>query len=117
MKMIVYTASALLFAFPTLADIPQVLAATITQSGNGWRFDVTIQHADAGWEHYADGWGVYLEDGTELGYRELAHPHDSEMPFTRSLSGVEIPDGVARVFVRPRDLVHGEGESFAVELP
>ena len=117
MKLITYTAAALLLALPALADLPQVLEVKATQSGESWRFDVRLTHADTGWDHYADGWGVYLEDGTELGYRELAHPHVNEMPFTRSLSGVEVPEGITRVFIRPRDLVHGEGELFAVDLP
>lgn len=114
---ITYAAAALFFALPAFADLPQVLEVKATQSGSSWRFDVRLTHADTGWEHYADGWGVYLEDGTELGYRELLHPHVNEMPFMRSLSGVDIPDGVTRVYVRPRDSVHGEGAMFAVDLP
>ncbi len=111
------TLAALLFAVPAFADTPQVLSVTASSINGTWRFDVRLTHTDTGWEHYADGWGVYLEDGTELGYRELLHPHVNEMPFTRSLSGVEIPEGVTRVFIRPRDNVHGEGELFAVDLP
>jgi len=33
----------------------------------------------------------------------------NEQPFTRSLSGVEIPADVAEVSVRARDSVHGYG--------
>ncbi len=117
MRSAVFAGILVVFGTMVVADIPQVLAVSATPSGSGWRFDVRLTHADEGWEHYADGWGVYLEDGTELGYRELLHPHVNEMPFTRSLSGVEIPEGVTRVYIRPRDLVHGEGELFAVDLP
>jgi hypothetical protein len=41
-----------------------------------------------------------------------------EQPFTRSLSGVTIPDGVDRVTVRARDSVHGHGgASVTVDVP
>lgn len=108
---------ALLLGTPLGADNAQVLSAEATLTGQTWRFDVTLTHADAGWDHYADGWGVYLPDGTELGYRTLAHPHVNEMPFTRSLSGVVIPDDVTEVLIRPRDNVHGEGPDFLLALP
>jgi len=36
-------------------------------------------------------------DGKILGTRVLLHPHMAEQPFTRSLSGVAIPDSVAEV--------------------
>jgi hypothetical protein len=39
----------------------------------------------------------------------LLHPHENEQPFTRSQSGVEIPDGVNQVRVRAHDLVDGYG--------
>jgi len=53
-----------------------------------------------------------------LGVRELAHPHVNEQPFTRSLGGVEIPDGVQEVTIRARDSVHGYGGAeLSVELP
>ena len=35
--------------------------------GSGrWRFDVTVRHADEGWDHYADKWDVVAPDGTVL---------------------------------------------------
>jgi hypothetical protein len=111
--------SALLYLIPSiaLAGPAVVVDATATQSGQTWSFSVTIEHADTGWDHYADGWGVYAPDGTELGYRVLAHPHVNEQPFTRSLSGVVIPGGVTQVVIKPRDLVHGIGADFIVPLP
>lgn len=69
------------------AGTPVVVAVEASKVGNSWRFDVSLHHDDEGWNHYADGWGVYLEDGTEMGYRFLAHPHVNEQPFTRSLGG------------------------------
>ncbi len=110
---------ALLYLIPTIAvaGTAQVVDATAKQSSRGWTFSVTIKHADTGWDHYADGWGVYAPDDTELGYRVLAHPHVNEQPFTRSLSGVVIPDGITQVVIKPRDLVHRVGADFILTLP
>jgi len=88
------------------ADVVKVEAY---QVGNEWSFDVTVRHADTGWDHYADKWDVIAPDGTVLGTRVLYHPHVNEQPFTRSLGGVAIPDGVAEVIVRAHDSVHGYG--------
>ena len=79
------------------------------EAGGSYRFTVTVAHADEGWDHYADQWDVVAPDGTVLGTRVLAHPHVTEQPFARSLSGVEIPDGIDSVTVRARDSVHGYG--------
>ena len=99
------------------ADIPKIVAVDAIETGETWQFNVAVLHADTGWEHYADGWGIYTIEGTELGYRVLAHPHVNEQPFTRSLSGVAIPDGITQVFILPHDLVHGDGPKFTVTLP
>lgn len=104
-------------ATPALADAPMIQAVTARQTGAGWRFDVTLTHPDTGWDHYADGWHVLAPDGTELGMRDLVHPHEHEQPFTRSLSGVQIPDGITRVQVRARCLVDGWAETtYTVDL-
>ena len=103
-------------ALPAFADTPVVEAVTATRGADGWRFDVTVSHPDTGWDHYADGWRVEDEAGTDLGTRVLMHPHVTEQPFTRSLGGVAIPDGTARVYVRARDSVHGWSEPYAVDL-
>ncbi len=90
------------------ADV--VDAVAVSEAAGTWRFDVTVRHADAGWEHYADRWEVVNPaDGGILGTRVLYHPHDDEQPFTRSLRGVEIPEGVTRVILRARDSKHGWG--------
>ena len=68
-----------------------------------------IEHADAGWDHYADKWELLTPEGTVLGIRTLHHPHVGEQPFTRSLSGVKIPATVAEVTVRAHDSVHTYG--------
>jgi len=99
--------SSLSFAFAGEADVVDV---EVTKQGEGtFRFDVTLRHADEGWDHYADRWEVLGPDGAALGVRELAHPHVNEQPFTRSLSGVAIPADVGEVRVRARDSVHGYG--------
>ena len=69
--------------------------------------DVTVEHADEGWDHDADAWDVVAPDGTVLGTRTRLHPHETEQPLTRSLSGVAIADDVAEVTIRARDSVHG----------
>ncbi|SEW30963.1 hypothetical protein SAMN04488515_2193 [Cognatiyoonia koreensis] len=97
----------LMLAAPAFAEPVTVLDVTATPSGDTWRFDVTVEHPDTGWDHYADGWRVEDADGNELGMRVLAHPHVNEQPFTRSLSGVVIPQDVNTVYVRARDLVDG----------
>jgi hypothetical protein len=89
-------------ASPALSDTPKVVAAEVQRGETGWIITVTLSHPDAGWDHFASGWRVELADGTELGYRELSHPHVDEQPFTRSLSGVPFPDGATEVYVRPR---------------
>jgi hypothetical protein len=48
-------------------------------------------------------------DREVLGTRVLYHPHVAEQPFTRSLGGVEVPQGAREVVVRAHDLVHGYG--------
>lgn len=107
---------AFLTATAAFGGSPEVVAVKATQAGGGWRFDVTLSHEDTGWDHYADGWGVYTEDGSELGYRVLHHPHVEEQPFTRSLGHVVVPGGVDAVVIVPRDNVHGLGDGFRVEL-
>ena len=82
-----------------------------------YRFDVTVQHADQGWDHYADRWDVVAPDGAVLGERVLAHPH-TPAPFTRSLSGVKIPAGITEVTVRAHDSVHElGGRTMRVPVP
>ena len=81
-------------------------------------FSVTLQHGDEGWEHYAIQWDVMTMDGVVLKTRVLYHPHVDEQPFTRSLSGVEIPAGTTRVKIRAKDLKHGySNDEYIVRIP
>lgn len=100
-------------ASPAFADAPVVESVTVS----GDQFSVTLSHPDTGWDHYADGWEVLDADGNSLGVRVLAHPHVTEQPFTRSLSGVQIPEGATVVYVRARCNVDGwSDELFEVVL-
>jgi hypothetical protein len=102
-------------AYADEADVVDV-KATLTDE-NTYRFDVTVSHADEGWEHYADRWDIVAPDGKVLGTRVLYHPHVDEQPFTRSLDAVQIPPALNQVTVRAHDLVHGYGgEEMTVEL-
>ena len=96
-------------------DYAQVVFVSATQSSDGtWRFDTTVRHNDQGWEDYADAWQVVDLDGTVLGERILLHPHDTEQPFTRSQSGIAIPDDVTQVIVQAKDNVEGFGGQVVV---
>jgi len=110
-------AALLIVSSPALANEPSVTDARASQSGGTWRFDVTVTHADAGWDHYANAWQIAAPDGTVLGTRELLHPHVSEQPFTRSLGNVRIPPGVDQVQIRASDSVHGWGQPYIFTLP
>ena len=107
------------FAVPAMAGEADVVKVDVAKEGAGsYRFDVTVRHADAGWKHYANKWEVIGPDGKILGTRVLLHPHESEQPFTRSLSAVKIPAGVDRVILRAYDSVHeAGGAEVEVTLP
>ncbi|WP_163847648.1 hypothetical protein [Pseudooceanicola aestuarii] len=86
-------------ALSTWADSPRIVDASARKSAMGWRIEVTLEHPDSGWDHYASGWEVLDQDGNRAAFRELAHPHVTEQPFTRSLSSVMLPDGTRKVFI------------------
>lgn len=88
------------FAAPASAHDPTIVDVKLEQAGMLWNIHVTVAHEDTGWDHFADGWEVLDADGNVLAYRKLMHPHVNEQPFTRSLSGVVIPDGTRAIFVR-----------------
>lgn len=74
---------------------------------NTYSFSVTLKHKDSGWDHYADQWQITTPDHKILGTRTLHHPHVNEQPFTRSLDGIVVPDGLSTVYIQARDSVHG----------
>lgn len=96
-------------ASPLRADDAEIVAALAERQGDTWTFSVTLRHDDTGWDNYADGWRVVAGDGTVLGVRTLLHPHVDEQPFTRSLSGVAIPETAETVFIEARTNTDGWG--------
>ncbi|MDH3463041.1 MAG: hypothetical protein OEM32_05380, partial [Acidimicrobiia bacterium] len=94
------------------------VAVTVTKGpARIFRFDVTVSSPYDTPDRYADAWRVVGDDGVTYGVRQLLHDHASEQPFTRSLSGMELPDGVASVVVQGRDSTHGwGGTEFVVQL-
>ena len=116
----------IIFGVVCLAYLPvihageaDVIKVDAEKAGNNtYHFNVTVSHADTGWDHYANKWDVLAPDGTVLGSRTLHHPHVDEQPFTRSLSNVVIPDRVKTVTVRAHDSVHKYGgKVISVDLP
>lgn len=102
----------------TAKDAHVVGVKAVRSSDGTWRFDVTIRSNDTGWKKYADRWEVVGPAGKVLGKRVLLHPHETEQPFTRSLSGVRIPAGIKQVTVRAHDKVNGYGgKTVTVTLP
>lgn len=85
----------------------EIVSAKVEPGKDGYRFQVTLRHADSGWQHYANVWRVRAPDGTLLGERTLYHPHVDEQPFTRSLAGVRIPPATDYVEIEAGDSVHG----------
>jgi hypothetical protein len=104
---------------PAHSDEADVLDVDVScNSESVCRFDVTVMHDDEGCVHYANRWEVLSPDRKILATRVLAHPHDSEQPFTRSLAGVRIPSDLLEVVVRAHDLKHEYGgKEFVVKLP
>jgi len=100
---------AIMMPLPVLAGEADVLDATAERvGGDQWRISATVQHADTGWDHYANGFEIVAPDGTVLGTRVLYHPHVEEQPFTRSHT-LAIPAGIAEITIRALDSVHGGG--------
>ncbi len=99
-------------------DVTIKHAEAAMESNNHYRFSVTLEHSDTGWEHYADQWQVLTTTGEALGTRTLLHPHVNEQPFTRSLGDVRVPEHINRVIIRARDSVHGVStQQYQLELP
>ncbi len=102
-----------------LAGKADVINVKIARESQGaYSFDVTVRSDDTGWDKYADRWEIMAPGGEVIGQRILQHPHETEQPFTRSLSGVVIPEGVSAVTVRAHDKVEGfGGAEMTVEVP
>jgi len=92
---------------PAFANQVKILHAKFQKSGGDWYVSVTLRHHDTGWDHYADEWRIVDAHGKEIAKRVLLHPHENEQPFTRSLGGVQIPQGDRIVYIEAHDKVHG----------
>lgn len=106
-------------AFNPDLNYAQVMFVKAVQSSNdSWTFSVTVRHNDEGWNHYADAWEVVDPDsGKVFATRILAHPHETEQPFTRSQSGIIIPKGQQFVEVKAKCTLHGyEGKTVLINL-
>lgn len=105
-------------ATSAVAGEADVVDGRITALGDSkFRIDATVLHEDSGWDHYADRWDVLAADGRVLGSRELAHPHENEQPFTRSLT-LSLPEGTSVVMLQAHDSVHGlGGKIFELVVP
>lgn len=99
-------------------NFAQVVFVQATQNSDGrWKFDTTVRHNDEGWDHYADAWQVVDPAGNLLAERVLTHPHDTEQPFTRSQSNIDIPSDITQVIVQAKCNVHGfGGQAVLVDL-
>jgi hypothetical protein len=109
----------LLQASAVLAGEADIVGVEVKRVGDEtYSFEVSVRHADQGWEHYADRWEILALDGSKLGVRVLLHPHDHEQPFTRGLSRVRIPSAIKEVVLRAHDSSHGYGgREFKLTLP
>lgn len=96
-----------------------VVDATLEPTGERvYRVSATVRSSDTGDEKYADAWEVREPNGSVLATRVLAHPHVGEQPFTRSLDGIEIPEGTDRVEIAAQDSVLGFcGATVTVVVP
>ena len=100
------------------AGCADVVAAEIAVQGNGFEVSATVSSADTGWDKYADTWVVRTPGGEILGTRRLTHPHVDEQPFTRTLGGVQIPEGIDRVEIAAGDSVVGFcGDAVVIAVP
>ncbi|MEM1377044.1 MAG: hypothetical protein AAGG69_06615, partial [Pseudomonadota bacterium] len=64
MKRIPFICITLVLSSAVSAGEVDVTGVQATQAADGtWRFEVTVKHADEGWDHYADRWDVVGPDG------------------------------------------------------
>jgi len=118
MKFVTFAAAMLLAAAALAGEADVVAVKPTRESANSWRFDVTVKSNDRGWDYYADAFEVLTPEGKLLGRRILYHPHETEQPFTRELTGVKIPPQVKSVVVRARHKPRGyDGATMTVRLP
>ena len=118
--------SAIAFLFASLCVSPVALAgeadvigATVEhRTGRIYDFDVTVRSQETGWDRYADRIEVLGPDGKVLSTRVLEHPHEQEQPFTRDVTGVDVPRAITEVTIRAHHKPAGyDGATLRVTLP
>ena len=97
----------LLLSTSVFASDVEIVNVVLTKNSGMWRADVTLNHADTGWKHYADAWRLVDKKGNEISKRTLYHPHVNEQPFTRSLGSIQIPKDNKIIFIEAHDLNRG----------
>ncbi len=97
----------LLAGLSSAGSVEIISARAEPDSHDRYRIQVTLRHADSGWDHYANAWRVWAPDGTLLGERRLLHPHVDEQPFTRSLNGIAIGKNITYIEIEAEDSRHG----------
>jgi|GEM_PF-6166961 len=104
------------------ADITNVYARE--EKDGTWTFHVSVKHPDVGFDDFADGWDLVTGGGKVIKpdprarfTKIVRRPHVDEQPFTRTVKGVVIPDGVDELTVRAHDSRAGfGGEEVRVDL-
>lgn len=56
----------LLLTASVFASEVEIVKVVLTKYTGTWRADVTLNHADTGWKHYADAWRLVDEKGNEM---------------------------------------------------
>lgn len=114
-----WTVTAVGASADTAQKYPDVVDVEVhAGQGGSFTFEVTLSSPYDSAERYADAFRIVTPDGETLGVRELLHHHANEQPFTRSLTGVRVPDDVRTVVVQGRDQEHGYGgQTIEVTLP
>ena len=117
MRQISYSLAAALVAMPLVADEPRIRDATACKSGMSWRVDVTLEHPDSGWDHYADGWEVLDADGNRLGYRGCITRMSTSSPLPARSPISTCPTARAKIHIRAHCSVDGWGEeTFRIDI-
>lgn len=105
-------------AGPTGQLCASVVGAQATNDGDTWTFALTVRSDDISATEFGDSWELRTLDGDVLATRVLAHEHINEQPFTRSMSGIVIPEGITTVLGVAHHSVGGYcGETLEIQLP
>jgi hypothetical protein len=115
----VFLTTLILWTTVAVAGKADVIKVKVFKDSTGtFSFDVTVASDDTGWEKYADRWEIVAPNGQIIATRILAHPHEDEQPFTRSLNGVTIAKNVTTITVRAHDKREGfGGKEITLQVP